>query len=250
MRSTSVSPSAHRPAITSLAEARRSVAITGAPTSASTPLHDRRVAFDGDIGAQPMQLLHVHEPVLEDRLGDAADAVGDAVERHELRLHVGGKPGYGAVRRLTARGALLHADAHQSAPASICAPASRSLSSTASSVRGAAPRSSTSPPQAAAAHEKGAGLDPVGHDAVARAVQRLDALDRMRSVPAPSIRAPIALRQLARSTTSGSRAAFSITVSPSASAAAIIRFSVPVTVTMSVTMRAPRRRLRAASATR
>ncbi len=65
----------------------------------------------------------------------------------------------------------------------------------------------------------------------------------MTSLPAPSILAPIAARQRARSTTSGSRAAFSSTVVPSASAAAIIRFSVPVTVTRSMTMRAPCRRL-------
>ena len=64
----------------------------------------------------------------------------------------------------------------------------------------------------------------------------------MRSVPAPSMRAPMAVRKSARSTTSGSRAAFSITVSPRASAAAIIRFSVPVTVTISIISRAPRSR--------
>jgi len=69
----------------------------------------------------------------------------------------------------------------------------------------------------------------------------------MRSLPAPAIRAPIAFRQSARSTTSGSRAAFSITVSPSARVAAIIRFSVPVTVTRSVTMRVPFRRLACAT---
>ena len=40
-------------------------------------------------------------------------------------------------------------------------------------------------------------------------------------MPAPAIFAPIALRQSARSTISGSRAAFSITVSPLASVAAI-----------------------------
>ena len=65
----------------------------------------------------------------------------------------------------------------------------------------------------------------------------------MVSVPAPLMRAPMALRQCARSMTSGSRAAFSMTVSPSASAAAIMRFSVPVTVTRSITSRAPLRRL-------
>ena len=63
------------------------------------------------------------------------------------------------------------------------------------------------------------------------------------SVPIPPICAPIALRHSARSTTSGSRAAFSITVVPSASVAAIIRFSVPVTVTISMTIRAPFKRL-------
>ena len=63
------------------------------------------------------------------------------------------------------------------------------------------------------------------------------------SVPAPLILAPMAHRKFARSTTSGSRAAFSSTVSPSASTAAIMRFSVPVTVTVSSTKRVPFRRL-------
>ena len=59
------------------------------------------------------------------------------------------------------------------------------------------------------------------------------------SVPAPFIFAPMAQRKLARSTTSGSRAAFSSMVSPEASVAAIIKFSVPVTVTVSSTSRVP-----------
>ena len=54
----------------------------------------------------------------------------------------------------------------------------------------------------------------------------------MREVPAPEMRAPILDRQLARSTISGSRAAFSITVVPSASVAAISATWVPLTVTM------------------
>ncbi len=61
----------------------------------------------------------------------------------------------------------------------------------------------------------------------------------IREVPAPSILAPSALRQSARSVTSGSIAAFSSTVVPSARVAAAITFSVPVTVTMSKTKRAP-----------
>ena len=64
----------------------------------------------------------------------------------------------------------------------------------------------------------------------------------MRLVPCPSIFAPISISISARSEISGSCAAFSSTVSPSASAAAMRKFSVPVTVTMSVVMRAPCRR--------
>ena len=55
----------------------------------------------------------------------------------------------------------------------------------------------------------------------------------------PEILAPMATSRLARSVTSGSCAAFSSTVSPSARVAAISRFSVPVTVIMSVRMLAP-----------
>ena len=65
----------------------------------------------------------------------------------------------------------------------------------------------------------------------------------MRPVPWPSIFAPILTSISPRSATSGSWAAFSSTVSPSASAAAIRKFSVPVTVIMSVVMLAPFSRL-------
>src|SRR3546814_2146709 len=49
------------------------------------------VCFSDLLGAQAHQFLHVHEAVLEDRLVDDADAFGDAVHGHELRLHVGGE---------------------------------------------------------------------------------------------------------------------------------------------------------------
>ena len=54
----------------------------------------------------------------------------------------------------------------------------------------------------------------------------------MREVPAPVIFAPILLRQSATSLISGSRAAFSITVVPLASEAAINAVCVPPTVTL------------------
>ena len=84
--------------------------------------------------------------------------------------------------------------------------------------------------------EEGAGLDAVGHDrGGSRRATRSTPWMRITSLPAPSICAPMALRQLARSTTSGSRAAFSITVvAVGETGAAIIRFSVPVTVTRSI----------------
>ncbi len=62
----------------------------------------------------------------------------------------------------------------------------------------------------------------------------------MVDVPAPSIDAPIFVSRLARSTTSGSRAAFSMIVSPCASTAAISRSSVPVTVIRSKVKLVPR----------
>ena len=63
----------------------------------------------------------------------------------------------------------------------------------------------------------------------------------MREVPAPEIRAPILLRQSATSRISGSRAAFSITVVPFASDAAISAVWVPPTVTFGNTISPPRR---------
>ena len=57
--------------------------------------------------------------------------------------------------------------------------------------------------------------------------------------PAPSMRAPMAMSALARSTTSGSRAAPWMTVTPSAREAAMSTFSVPPTVVLSKTMVAP-----------
>ena len=56
---------------------------------------------------------------------------------------------------------------------------------------------------------------------------------RMVGLPAPWMRAPMATSRSARSSISGSQAALRSTVSPSASVAAIIMFSVPVTVTVS-----------------
>ena len=68
----------------------------------------------------------------------------------------------------------------------------------------------------------------------------------MRDVPAPQMRAPILLRQSATSVISGSCAAFSITVVPLASAAAMIAVWVPPTVTFGKTISPPFQSLRRA----
>ena len=59
------------------------------------------------------------------------------------------------------------------------------------------------------------------------------------SVPMPSMRAPMATRQSARSLISGSRAALDSTVRPCARLAAISRFSVAPTETKGNRMSAP-----------
>jgi len=104
-------------------------------------------------------------------------------------------------------------------------------------------RIATSNEQVAAGKRTGdderTGLNAVGDDAMTRAAQLLHAAnaDGVRA-GALNLRAHLP-SSAARSNTSGSRAQFSSTVSPSASVAAISRSSVPVTVIFSKMMRAP-----------
>ncbi len=245
MRSIVVSPSATSAAITRPADARRSVAITVAPDSRGTPLTIAVLPSISIDAPRRLELLHVHEAVLEDRLGDAVGAVRDAVERHELRLHVGRE-----------RRVLRRADVRADQRVAVRAHADRVVVAVERDaglaqlvehrVERARSRAARRRPRRRAATpsprpRRGTCRSRCGpaspRDARRAASRRLRST--MRSVPAPVIRAPIATSTSARSTTSGSRAAFSIVVVPSASVAAIIRFSVPVTVTMSVTMRAP-----------
>ena len=88
-------PLATRPASTSAADARRSLAITVRTLQFLHALDDRRRAFLADAAAHAVQFAHVQEAVGEDPLGDHADAVGQAQQRHELGLQVGGEAGIG-----------------------------------------------------------------------------------------------------------------------------------------------------------
>src|SRR5690606_244073 len=58
-------------------------------------LHDRGLAVEGDVGTKAGELLHVHEAVLENRLGDARLALRPGHQRHELGLQVGREAGEG-----------------------------------------------------------------------------------------------------------------------------------------------------------
>ena len=153
------------------------------------------------------------------------------------------KPGYSWVRMSTARGRLSIAALIQSSPQVISRPASRSLAIVAPMVSGAAPSSVMSPRAAPTAHRKLPASMRSGMMRCSAPCNDSTPSMTMRSLPCPLMRAPILMSNSARSTTSGSRAAFSSTVCPWASTAAIIRFSVPVTVTISVRITAPFRRL-------
>ena len=134
--------------------------------------------------------LHVHEAVLEDRLGDHRRAVGDAVERHELRLHVGRERRVLRGADVTARGrAVARARGSSRRRRRSSTPASRSLSITASrwSARALAQQRRRRR-SAATAHRKVPASMRSGMIACVDAVQALDALDRRcGSVPAPSM---------------------------------------------------------------
>jgi hypothetical protein len=87
-----------RPARTRLIEARRSVAMTGAPVSPSTPWTIAERPRTSMLGAHAAQLGDVHVAVLEDRFLEVAFARRAAQHGHELRLHVGREAGVGRGR--------------------------------------------------------------------------------------------------------------------------------------------------------
>ena len=136
---------------------------------------DRGVALEADLRAHAPHLQHVHEAVLEDRLDDRADAVGDRVQRGELRLHVGRE---GRVRRGAhidgARPAAAHVDLDPVVAAvARVAPASRSLTSTASRCSGRRVLDAHVAAGDGAGDQVGAALDAVGQHLVVHAVQAL-----------------------------------------------------------------------------
>src|SRR5712692_1851260 len=72
-------------------EARRRAQVgrhDGCALQLADSAHDRRISRDLDVGAQALHFQGMHEPVLENGLGDDGGAFRDRVQRHQLRLHV------------------------------------------------------------------------------------------------------------------------------------------------------------------
>ena len=95
---------------------------------------------------------------------------------------------------------------------------------------GETPSTSTSPPVTAAAIRKVPASIRSAMTVCSAGCSPSTPRTTRQGVPAPSMSAPMLTRNLPRSTISGSRAAFSMTVVPSAQTAAITRFSVAPTL--------------------
>ena len=118
-------------------------------------------------------------------------------------------------------------------------PISPSFTATISRCSSRTPVSSTSPPAIPQAMRNVPASMRSPMISVSAAVRASTPSTVMVLVPAPITCAPMRFRNAVRSVISGSRAAFSITVSPFASTAAVSRFSVAPTLGNSSTMRAP-----------
>ena len=186
--------------------------------------------------------------ILENGLGDGADAFGDGIQRAKLRLHIGRETrDRVAVRISTACGRRPCMSSRDPVVAGVdlrtCLLQFLQDGFEVFGRRVGLPDAGR--PSSAARDQVGAGLDTVGqHRDVSCRTKLTTPLNpdracarRLRSPP------PLLFRKVAPGRPPpalGRR--FPAAVSPSASTAAIIRFSVPVTVTVSKTMCAPCRR--------
>ena len=228
--------------MTSPAPARMSVARTGAPESRSRP---RTTAWWPSVGcprrAGPSRCTNMNRPSkMFSVISEAPVADRGQPDRH--RQQVGGEARERQrdhVDRLSGGRSIAHPErvAAGSRPAP---PADDQL------VQGDLQEGRVDPVDGhvAAGHRRaerpGAGDDAVADGGVARPARARSTPSTLSvDVPAPSIRAPIAVSIAQMSTISGSRAALSISVTPLASTAAISRFSVAPTLGKSSQIVAP-----------
>ena len=140
-----------------------------------------------------------------------------------------GKPGYGRVETLMARGRLGPWTVNRPSATSTSHPAARSLSRTTPRWDGSAPLICTRPPVTAAAKAHVPATIRSGTVRCVTGLSRGTPVIVSVVVPSPSICAPMACSMRPMSTISGSRATFSSTVVPRAVVAAVMRFSVAPT---------------------
>ena len=198
-------------------------------------------ALGAHVGAHADELVDELEAAVVDVLGDDRAALGHGHQRDRDRHEVGGEARDAAASRRRPRAAASSARAQRpSDVGDTRMPISHSFDD--HDLEVLEPRADELDLAArdAARHEQRAGLDAVGHDlAVGRHAAPRRLRSRSSTCPRPITCAPMRLRNAARSVTSGSRAAFSITVVPLASTAAHMRFSVAPTLGNSSTIRAP-----------
>ena len=212
-----VSPSATSPASTSAAPPRRSVLRTGAPESSRTPCTSAwwpsmrtSAPMRMSSSANMKRFSKTFSVMIESPSASAMSAMNCAC------MSVG-NPGYGSVCTSTGADRTVAATiVTPSAATSIAQPACAQLGEHELEVRGSKPRHRHRP--AARAHRRRGRCRPrCGRRR--RGARRARARRRPRpsivDEPAPAMRAPIAMRKSTRSTISGSRAAFSMTVVPS-----------------------------------
>jgi hypothetical protein len=215
MRSIVVSPSATRPAMTRLADAPQVGRHHGRAGQAGDAVDDRGVAVDLDAGAEPHQLVDVHEAVLEDRLGDLAEPSAMQSSAMNWACMSVGNAGYSRVRKLTCVRTPVAADAD---PVGARLDRRTGLAELVDDGRRGGRRG-------AAQHHVAAGRATAQRKVPASMrsgtmrwaevppspCRRPTPWMRMRLVPCPSIDPPIAISISARSVISGSWAAFSRT---------------------------------------
>ena len=206
--------------------------------------HDGVVPLGPDVGTHAPQLLDVAEPAREQVLGQDAHAVGHREHRHQQRRVVGG---HARVRQRR------HVGGDAARPSEVARKPSgpdgrdhahlADLAQQHLHVLGAGVGDGDVTARHAHRGQERRRHHPVRHHRVCTGAQRRRR-PRLRSVTSPrrAPTAPIAQSIDARSATSGSLAAFSITVVPLANAAAISRLSVAVWLGYSKTTLAPTKR--------
>jgi hypothetical protein len=180
MRSTIVSPSATRPAMTRLADARRSVAITVAPDSCGTPSTTATLPSTWMVAPSRTSSFTCMKRFSKMVSVTAAVPCATHVQRHELRLHVGREAGvFGGAEALRLQRGTAALEAMRTPPSTgrDVAAGVAQLVDHGVEVVGAGMAQEDLAARCGHGAQEGAGLDAIRHHGMLAAVQFLDALD-------------------------------------------------------------------------